>query len=74
MARLVREPDDIGTGGERDLLDQQIIDIDGRTFEDLEDVHEELRRKGAGQEVQAKVIRGGQNIQMTIRIGERPVG
>jgi S1-C subfamily serine protease len=56
------------------LLGDTLIDIDGHAFEDLEDVHEELRRKGAGQEVQAKVIRGGQNIQMTIRIGERPVG
>jgi S1-C subfamily serine protease len=56
------------------LLGDILIDIDGRSFENLEDVHEELRRKGAGQEVQAKVIRGGQNIQITIRIGERPAG
>ena len=56
------------------LLGDILIHIDGRSFEDLEDVHNELRRKGAGQEVQAKIIRGGQNIQMTIRIGERPAG
>lgn len=56
------------------LLGDILIHIDGRSFENLEDVHEELRRKGAGLEVQAKVIRGGQNIQMTIRIGERPAG
>jgi S1-C subfamily serine protease len=56
------------------LLGDVLIDLDGRTFEDLEDVHEELRRKGVGQDVQAKVIRGGQNIQIPIRIGQRPVG
>ena len=56
------------------LLGDILINIDGHSFEGLEDVHEELRRKGAGQEVQAKIIRGGQNIQMTIRIGERPAG
>ena len=56
------------------LLGDILIDLDGRSFEDLEDVHDELRRNGVGQEVQAKVIRGGQNIQMTIRIGERPAG
>jgi len=56
------------------LLGDILIHIDGRSFEDLEDVHDEIRRKGAGQEVQAKIIRGGQNIQMTIRIGERPAG
>jgi S1-C subfamily serine protease len=56
------------------LLGDILIYIDGRSFEDLEGVHEELRRKGAGTEVQVKVIRGGQNIQMTIRIGERPAG
>jgi serine protease Do len=56
------------------LLGDILINIDGHSFEDLDDVHEELRRKGAGQEVQAKIIRGGQNIQMTIRIGERPAG
>jgi len=56
------------------LLGDILINIDGRSFEDLQDVHEELGRKGAGLEVQAKVIRGGQTIQMTIRIGERPAG
>lgn len=56
------------------LLGDILIDVDGRSFEDLEGVHEELRRKGAGKEIQAKVIRGGQSIQMTIRIGERPAG
>ena len=56
------------------LLGDILVNIDGRSFEDLEDVHEELRRKGAGQEVQARVIRGGQSIQIAIRVGERPVG
>src|SRR5205823_638764 len=56
------------------LLGDILIDIDGRSFGDLEDVHDELRRKGAGQEVQARVIRGGQSIKIAIRVGERPAG
>ena len=68
----------VQSGGPADtagaLLGDILIDIDGRTFEDLEGVHEELRRKGAGEEVQARVIRGGQSAQISIRVGERPVG
>jgi S1-C subfamily serine protease len=56
------------------LLGDILINMDGSSFEALEDVHEKLRQKGAGQEVQARLIRGGQNIQITIRVGERPVG
>jgi S1-C subfamily serine protease len=55
------------------LLGDILIDIDGRPFEDLEDVHEELRRKAAGQEVQVRVIRGGQSTQIAMRVGERPL-
>jgi S1-C subfamily serine protease len=68
----------VESGGPADtagaLLGDILIDIDGRTFEDLEDVQEELRRKGAGQEIQARIIRGGQSAQIPIRVGERPVG
>jgi S1-C subfamily serine protease len=56
------------------LLGDILIDMDGHSFEDLEDVHVELRRKAAGQDVVTRVIRGGQRIQFSIRVGERPVG
>jgi S1-C subfamily serine protease len=54
------------------LLGDVLLEIDGVTFGDLDDVHELLHRKGAGQEVQATVIRGGRKHQVTIRIGARP--
>ncbi|HEY2981325.1 MAG TPA: S1C family serine protease [Anaerolineales bacterium] len=55
------------------LLGDIILDLDGRAFDDLEDVHEALSHKAAGNEVQAMMIRGGQKIELTIRIGERPL-
>jgi len=38
----------------------------------LEDVYQALGQKGAGQEVQTSLIRGGQRLQLTIRVGDRP--
>jgi S1-C subfamily serine protease len=67
----------VESGGPADvvgvLLGDILIDMDGRAFDDLEDVHEMLERKGIGQEVQTTVLRGGQRLQMTIRVGERPL-
>jgi len=54
------------------LLGDILIDIDGRSFEDLDDVHDVLRQKGVGQETQTTMIRGGQKVQIAIRLGERP--
>jgi serine protease Do len=54
------------------LLGDILLDMDGRTFSDLDDVYEALGSKGAGQDVQASLIRGGQRLTLTIRIGERP--
>jgi S1-C subfamily serine protease len=55
------------------MLGDILIDLDGHSFDDLEDLHEALGQKGAGQEVQTALIRGGQKIQMTVRIGTRPL-
>jgi S1-C subfamily serine protease len=67
----------VESGGPADtagvLLGDILIDMDGRAFDDLDDIHEALGRKGAGQEVQAIVIRGGTKAQLTIRIGQRPL-
>jgi S1-C subfamily serine protease len=54
------------------LLGDVLLEIDGTAFDDLDDVHEVLDRKGAGHEVQATLIRGGQKKQTTIKIGQRP--
>jgi S1-C subfamily serine protease len=67
----------VESGGPADsggvLLGDILIDMDGRSFDDLEDLHEVLGRKGSGQEVQTTLIRGGQRLQITIKIGTRPL-
>jgi S1-C subfamily serine protease len=54
------------------LLGDILLEVDGRNFDDLSDVHEVLDRKGAGQDVQITLVRGGQKVQTTIRVGVRP--
>ncbi len=56
------------------LLGDILVEMDSRTFDDLEDLHDALHAKGAGNEVQATLIRGGQKVQITIKIGSRPLG
>lgn len=55
------------------LLGDILLEIDGSSFDDLSDVHEILDRKGVGHEVQTTLVRGGQKLQTTIRIGARPL-
>ena len=54
------------------LLGDVLLDMDGQAFSDLDDVYEALARKGVGQEVNTSLIRAGQRLQLTIRIGDRP--
>jgi S1-C subfamily serine protease len=67
----------VESGGPADLggalLGDILVDMDGRTFDDLEDLQEALARRGVGQDVQTTVIRGGAKFQITIRVGERPL-
>jgi len=58
------------TGGV--LLGDILVAMDGQSFTDLDDVNEVLARKGVGQDVNTSLIRGGQQLSFTIRIGERP--
>jgi len=66
----------VESGGPADLagvlLGDLFVGAEGSNFEDLDDLHEVLVRKGAGQDVQTSLIRGGQKLQLVIRIGERP--
>jgi S1-C subfamily serine protease len=55
------------------LLGDILVEMDSRTFDDLEDLHDVLHAKGAGNDVQATLIRGGQKVQVTIKIGARPL-
>jgi len=54
------------------LLGDILLDMAGESFSDLEDVSEVLGRKKAGEQVETSLIRGGQRLQLTIRVGERP--
>jgi serine protease Do len=55
------------------LLGDVLIEMDGDSFDDLDDVHDSIGQKKVGQEVLATVIRGGEKRQFTVRLGERPV-
>ena len=54
------------------LLGDVLLDMDGRAFTEVDDVSEVLGKKGIGQEVQTSLIRGGQRLQLGIRVGNRP--
>ncbi len=56
------------------LLGDILVSLDGQGFDALEDLHEILIRRGINQEVQGTVIRGGQKLELTLKIGERPLG
>jgi S1-C subfamily serine protease len=67
----------VESGGPADmggaLLGDILLDMDGNSFDDLDDVHDVLLKKGAGQEVRTTLVRGGQKVQLTIRIGSSPI-
>ena len=56
------------------LLGDILLEMDSRKFDDVEDLQDVMHAKGAGNEVQATLIRGGQKVQATIKIGTRPLG
>ena len=65
----------VEAGGPADLGGVFLVTFSGyggQSFSDLDDVYEALGRKGVGQDVQTSLIRGGQQLPFTIRIGERP--
>jgi S1-C subfamily serine protease len=55
------------------LLGDILVGLDGQSFEAVEDLHDVLVRRGIHQAVPAVLIRGGQKVELTITIGERPV-
>ena len=54
------------------FLGDVLVEMDGRGFNDLDDLSEVLGRKGAGQQIQTSLIRGGQQLTLTLTIGNRP--
>jgi serine protease DegQ len=59
------------TGGV--LLGDILVNLDGQSFEAVEDLHDVLVRRGIHQSVPAVLVRGGQKVELAITIGERPV-
>jgi S1-C subfamily serine protease len=66
----------VESGGPADsagvLLGDVLLEMDGHVFGELEDLSEALRQKGPGQDIQTALIRGGQRLQLPVRIGSRP--
>jgi S1-C subfamily serine protease len=55
------------------LLGDVLVDLDGQTCDQVQDLQEVLQRLGADQAVKATFIRGGRRTELTITIGERPL-
>jgi S1-C subfamily serine protease len=55
------------------LLGDVLVQVEGQTFDDLSDLQDILRRSGINQDVKTTFIRGGQKVELTIKIGERPL-
>jgi len=55
------------------LLGDILVTLDGKGFEAVEDLQDVLLRRGVHQAVPAVLIRGGNKLELTITIGERPV-
>ena len=55
------------------LLGDVLVQLDEEGFDDLDDLQGILRRSGVNQEVKAILIRGGQKVELTVKIGERPL-
>jgi S1-C subfamily serine protease len=55
------------------LLGDILASLDGQSFEAVEDLHDVLLRRGINQKVPAVLIRGGQKVELTLTIGERPL-
>jgi serine protease Do len=66
----------VESGGPADsagvLLGDVLVEMDGRGFNELDDLSEMLGRKSAGEEVQTSLIRGGQRLHLKVRVGNRP--
>ena len=66
----------VESGGAADaagiLLGDILVDMDGRSFVDLDDVYSALGDKRPGQVVQTSLIRGGNQMELSVKIGERP--
>jgi S1-C subfamily serine protease len=56
------------------LLGDVLVSIDGNAFDDLDDVHQLLDRKGVDHEIRATLIRGGSKIEIGIKLGARASG
>lgn len=54
------------------LIGDVIVGLGDRPVQDIRDVHEQLDPEQVGQPLKVKVMRGGQLIEQTVKVGERP--
>jgi S1-C subfamily serine protease len=55
------------------LVGDILVDLDGHATDDTEQLQDVLRQRGVDQEVKVGLIRGGQKMELAIKIGARPV-
>jgi S1-C subfamily serine protease len=49
-----------------------LIELSGRPLHDIDDLHAALRGDRIGERVQVGLVRGGERIESTLTLGERP--
>lgn len=54
------------------LIGDIIVDLSGTSIDDISDVHSMLRPERVGQPLVAKIVRGGNSVELTIMVGVRP--
>jgi len=54
------------------LVGDILLDIEGRPLRDVGDLHAALGTESIGEQVRVGLVRGGERIESTITLGERP--
>jgi len=55
------------------LLGDILVQLDSRSLDDLDGLQDVLQQVGINQDVKTTLIRGGQKVELTVKIGERPL-
>lgn len=55
------------------LLGDVLVALDSQAIEAFADLQDVIAQKGVNADVKASLIRGGQKVELTVKVGERPV-